>query len=49
MELPPINGEGGDDHFVSANLIKAGSPKLSGEVAPAEPPTDNNKKKGGAS
>jgi hypothetical protein len=49
MELPPINGEGGDDHFVSANLIKAGSPKLSGEVTPAEPPTDNTKKKGGAS
>lgn len=49
MELPPINGEGGDDHFVSANLIKAGSPKLSGETAPQEPPTDNTKKKGGAS
>ena len=47
MELPPIKGEGGDDHFVSANLIKVGSPKLSGDATPAPEPKED-KKKGGA-
>ena len=47
MELPPIKGEGGDDHFVSANLIKVGSPKLSGDNTTAPEPKED-KKKGGA-
>ena len=43
LELAPIP-EGGDDHYVTANVIKAGSPKLSGETTtPQEPP----KKEGG--
>ena len=49
MEMDPI-AEGGDDHYVSANYIKAGSPKLSGETAATPPPSDpDDKKKGGAS
>ena len=45
LELAPIP-EGGDDHYVTANVIKAGSPKLSGETTtPQEPP----KKEGGQS
>lgn len=57
QELAPIGPEG-DEHYVSANLIKAGSPKLSGENPNQEPPanneppagnepTDTKKKKGG--
>lgn len=37
MEMEPIGPEG-DDHYVSANYIKAGSPKLSGEITPASDP-----------